>query len=260
MAEISLEIVDSVGWIVLNRPARGNSLSASLVESLIDATQTCIDSEAVHTVVFVGAGRHFCTGFDLEGVDQCTDADLLHRFVRIETLLDLVWRAPLRTVALAQGRAIGAGADLWAACDQRVLTVDSSLRFPGAGFGVVLGSRRLSLLVGETRALQWVSEGSTISSALALETGLASQLLANELDTARAQDLTEATSLVTHIRSAWQPAALAVDRLTYAALKQATQPASQVSADCDLAALVRSAARPGLQQRLVAYRDRHARR
>ncbi|MBM3407152.1 MAG: enoyl-CoA hydratase/isomerase family protein [Betaproteobacteria bacterium] len=249
MAEISFELVNSVGWIVLNRPTRGNALSASLVEDLIEAVQTCIDNDTVHTVVIAGAGRHFCTGFDLDGLDQSTDADLLHRFVRIERLLDLVWRAPLRTVAVAHGRAIGAGADLCVACDQRVLTADASVRFPGAGFGIVLGSRRLGLRVGETRALQWVSEGLTIDSKLALETGLASQLAADECD-----------AVTDRIRSALPLPELAVDRQSYAALKQAIRSASQESADCDLAALVRSASRPGLQQRLLAYRDRHARR
>lgn len=249
MGEISLEIVDSAGWIVLNRSARGNALSASLVECLIDAVQTCIDNKAVHTMVVVGAGRHFCTGFDLEGLDQCTDADLLHRFVRIETLLDLVWHAPLRTVAIAQGRAIGAGADLWVACDQRVLTAEASVRFPGAGFGIVLGTRRLSQLVGETRALQWVSEGLTIDSRLALETGLASRLAPDTFNVSP-----------DHIRSVSVLSELAVDRQCYAALKRAIRPASQESADRDLAALVRSGSRPGLQKRLAAYRDRHARR
>jgi len=260
MTEISFEIADSVGWLVLNRPARGNALSESLVESLLEAVQASIDHESVHTLVIAGEGRHFCTGFDLEGLDQCTDADLLHRFVRIETLLDLVWRAPLRTVAIAQGRAIGAGADLWVACDQRVLTAEASLRFPGAGFGIVLGTRRLSQLVGETRALQWVSEGLSIDSRLALETGLASRLASDPVSASTAPRSDEVNPVTAHIRTASALPDLAVDRHTYAALKQAIRPGSQASADSDLAALVRSASLPGLQQRLIAYRNRHARR
>ena len=35
----------------------------------------------MHTLVLRGRGRHFCTGFDLSGIDRETDATLRERFV-----------------------------------------------------------------------------------------------------------------------------------------------------------------------------------
>ena len=46
-------------------------------------------------------------------------------------------------MAVATGRAWGAGADLFASCDIRACTPDASFRFPGTAFGIVLGTRRL---------------------------------------------------------------------------------------------------------------------
>lgn len=256
--QAELSIAEGIGWITLNRPGRGNALSSDLVETLLAHLAECVTHPSVHTVAFAGAGRHFCTGFDLDQVEESTDGELLHRLVRIETLLDAVWRAPLRTVALAQGRVLGAGADLWVACDQRVLAADATVRFPGAGFGLVLGTWRLALRVGAERALEWTSSGMTIDASLAHQSSLASAVAQVDAP-ASAHEGGESG-----VRG-WPPAPLppspTVDRITYAALKAASREGNGLGAgaqsDRDLAALVRSAARPGLKARLLAYRDRN---
>ena len=164
-----------------------------------------------------------------------TDGDLLLRFVRVEQLLATLWHAPMRTVAIAQGRAWGAGADLFACCDERIGFEDSSFRFPGAGFGLVLGSRRLAERVGPDCARRWVIEGRHVEASEALKAGMASVLVADE--SAAAESLA-------------RRAAIAPE--TARAIRQATRADRR---DADLAALVRSASTPGLKGRIVAYRN-----
>ncbi len=261
--DATLDIFDGVGWITLSRPSRGNALSGDLVEALLAHLTWCVTDPQMHTVVFVGAGRHFCTGFDLDQLEQATDAGLLHRLIRIETLLDAVWRAPVRTLAIAQGRLMGAGADLWVACDQRVLAPEATVRFPGAGFGIVLGTRRLGLRVGAERALQWASASTSIDSALALQSGLATSVAAMVSPASTPREL--GLDSEPH---AWRLAQLTpppvVDRATYAALKAASRGGdgfgASADSDHDLASLVRSAAHPGLKERLLAYRRRSSQR
>ena len=281
--DATLEISDGIGWITLARPGRGNALSGDLVEALLGHLTRCVTDPLMHTVAFVGAGKHFCTGFDLEQLEQTTDAELLHRLIRIETLLDAVWRAPVRTVAIAQGRVLGAGADLWVACDQRVLAPEATLRFPGAGFGIVLGTRRLGLRVGAERALQWTSTGTSVDSTLAIQSGLATSVAATappspasgEAASSEAASSVAASGVArSHAQAphgepyTWRLAQLAplpsVDRATYAALKAASRGGdgfgASTDSDHDLASLVRSAARPGLKARLLAYRERSLKR
>ncbi len=234
--------------MVLDRPKRGNALSAEFVESLLEGVERACADVSAHTLVLRAQGRHFCTGFDLSDLDAQTDATLLHRFVRIETLLDALWRAPLRTVAIAQGRVMGAGADLFAACDRRMLAPGASLRFPGAGFGIVLGTRRLAARVGDATALQWVSEGTAVDARAALDAGLATAVLEHDLP--QDEPAAAAAAAATALAAIPLPS---VDRSTFAALRAAI---GDDGADADLAALVRSAARPGLKARLLAYRDR----
>jgi crotonobetainyl-CoA:carnitine CoA-transferase CaiB-like acyl-CoA transferase/enoyl-CoA hydratase/carnithine racemase len=258
-APIILQISDGIASIDLNRPQRGNALNIDLVEAVLDAVHSACHDPSVHTLMFAGAGRHFCTGFDLDGLESQSDGDLLLRFARIEALLDAVWRAPVRTVAIAHGRTWGAGADLFAACDLRIAATGASFRFPGAGFGIVLGTRRLAERVGTERARAWVSDGATVEAEQALACGLASRLV----------DLPQAGGDWRRLACGPAPA---IDRDTLAMIRSASRstggPGGDMLADADLAALVRSAtssitrstttgkAGPGLSERIAAYRDR----
>jgi enoyl-CoA hydratase/carnithine racemase len=235
------ETAGGVATLTLDRADRGNALSALLVEALQEAVDRACADPAVHTIVLRGAGRHFCTGFDLSDLDASSDGDLLLRFVRIESLLAALWHAPVRTVAVAQGRTWGAGADLFAACDLRLASSDASFRFPGAGFGLVLGTRRLAERVGPDQARQWVIDGLQVDAATAVQAGLATATLAGEEAAA-----TGAGPWVGRL------VAPVVDRETAARIRAATRADRR---DADLAALVRSASAPGLKARIAAYRD-----
>ncbi len=234
---------EGVATLTLAQPRRGNALSEALVEQLMAAVDGAAADASVHTLVLRGESPHFCTGFDL-GADTDTtqgggaprDGPLLWRFARIEQLLSLVWHAPLRTVAVAQGRAWGAGADLFAACDLRYAAPGTEWRFPGAGFGLVLGTRRLAQVVGSQAALDWVGHGRRIGCDEALARGFVTAVLPGADDGGPAP-----------------PPPLAVDRATYARLKAASRPDRR---DADLAALVQSACQPGTAARVQAYRSR----
>lgn len=239
---------DGTAVATLTNPARGNALSESMVETLIGRISECVEDPAVHTLVLNATGSHFCTGFDLGAQPSsspaepsenattlaATDGPLLWRFARIEHLLSLLWNAPLRTVAIGKGRTWGAGADLFAACDLRYASPGTEWRFPGAGFGLVLGTRRLASLVGQGRAMDWVAHGRRIEPPDAIACGFATELLEDP--------------------EQWQERLplLAVDRSTYSQLKAATRPDLGQG---DLAALVRSAALPGLAERLEKYKS-----
>ena len=131
----------------LNRPEKLNALNADMVEGLLQAMKEAVAKDS-QLVVFRGAGRAFCAGFDLSDLADMSDADLLFRFVRIETLLQAIYTARMPTLALVHGRCFGAGADIVASCSQRIASADSSFRMPGLQFGIVLGTRRLAALIG----------------------------------------------------------------------------------------------------------------
>lgn len=226
--------------LLLSRPERGNSLSHDLVEALHEGLDGALQDGA-RLVVIEGEGRNFCTGFDLGDLERSSDADLLARFVRIELLLARLWAAPFATLAIAKGNTFGAGADLFASCARRIALPESRFAFPGAAFGLVLGTRRLAERIGRDRAQELVASGATVDAQTALRFGLATEAIEpRDIDAAIENASASASRL---------------DATTFSEIRVALA-GGDPGLDADLAMLVRSAARPGLRRRIVEYRER----
>jgi enoyl-CoA hydratase len=151
-------------------------------------------------------------------------------------LLHLVASSPCLTVAFAHGRNFGAGVDLFAACRHRYSAADASFRMPGLRFGLVLGTRRFADLVGYAKAREVLEQTRQMSATEAADIGLVTRLV--EAD-GRADAVAQALQVATLFDPATQ-------QHLYRVL-DAERP------DQDLADLVRSASRPGLKSRILAY-------
>jgi enoyl-CoA hydratase len=228
---------DGATWtFTLARADKRNALSAELVDSLLVAIEEAHADPDARLLVFRGEGRNLSAGFDFAGIEDASEGDLLLRFVRIETLLAAVWNSPCLTVGLAHGRNFGAGVDLFAACRRRIAAPDATFRMPGLRFGLVLGTRRFVELVGAARAGAILGEARVFDADEAHAMGFVDTLA----------DPSQWDQAIATARST----ADALDRTTRVALYSATRPDHD---DADLAALVRSAARAGLKDRIACY-------
>ena len=179
MSLVTTALADGVLTATLRRADKGNALDAALVEDL-RAAVILADSPEVRLLVLRGEGKALCTGFDVGDIGAQTDAGLLARFVAIELLLQEVRHAPVPTLAWGHGRMFGAGADLFAACTWRLADPAARFAFPGARFGLVLGTRRLASVVGEAMALALTVRGQGLDAAAALGCGLATAIVAQD--------------------------------------------------------------------------------
>jgi enoyl-CoA hydratase/carnithine racemase len=210
-------------------------LTPALVEDLITALD---QPDNVRMAVIRGEGKHFCAGFDLSDISELSDGDLLWRFVRIELLLQKIYHSPFPIVALGHGQIVGAGADLFVACWHRVAAPCAELKMPGWNFELALGTGRLAALIGQDAARDMLIDTRSISAEQAREIGLASDLIEKE----GWEDLV--TTLAARARAL--PTEATTNMLALTGSK---------NAELDLAALVRSAARPGLKSRIDKYRN-----
>lgn len=232
---VTLHCDGEVWTLALARAEKRNALSATLVEELIELVQRA-PAEGAKVLVFRGEGKNFSAGFDLSDADQQSEGDLVLRFVRVEMLLQAVASSPCLTVALAHGRTFGAGVDLVASCRQRYATLDSSFRMPGLKFGLVLGTRRFGEIVGCEQASALQEEAATFDAPRAQQLGFLHGIAAQE----------DWPGIVERARTR----AAALPEWSRGALYEVL---SSQQADTDLAWLVRSAARPGLKQRIADY-------
>lgn len=219
----------------INRPDKLNALSADLVEALITTFDEAA-SARVPVVTLSGEGRCFSAGFDMSGVESQSEGDLLLRFVRIEILLNKIAASPCFTVAFAHGKNFGAGVDLIAACNMRIATHDAKFRMPGLKFGLVLGTGRFARIVGTLEARRILETSDTFDVERALQNGFIERIASIEQ---RSNVISEAIDRVAALPA--QSRALLYQVL------------DTEHADADLAALVRSAATPGLKRRIDAY-------
>lgn len=232
-----LQIVrhDDHWTFTLNRPDKRNALSAKLIEDLIAG----VDAAHAHNIpalFFYGSGKNFSAGFDFSGYETQSEGDLVLRMIRIETLLQKIACSPALTVAFARGKNFGAGVDIIAACKLRYATPDATFRMPGLKFGLVLGTRRFRTIVGTKHALNILGEARSFDATHALNIKFLSECVV-EHDWQ-------------HKSSSALQAALALDADTrqqlYAAL-------DLNDANADMAALVHSASKPGLKNRIQNY-------
>lgn len=228
---------DGVTRITLNRPDKANALNDAMVDALGDALAAAAQ-DGTRLLVLDSNGRHFCAGFDLSDLDDCSDGDLLLRFVRIETVLQTLYHLPFPTLALARGRAMGAGADLFAACSRRIAAPGTWFRMPGLAFGILLGTRRLAARIGADAAREIQNATRSFDATEAHALGFASAILEED-------DWPAAIDAATTAANTLAPDATA-------ALFEATVADSRAE---DMAGLVASAARPGLKARIQAYRE-----
>ncbi len=223
-------------WVFrLARPEKRNALSAELVEALLAG----LDDAHRHDIpllVFRGEGKNFSAGFDFTGYEDQSEGDLLLRFVRIEMLLEAIASSPSMTLGLCHGRSFGAGVDVFAACQRRVCAPQASFRMPGLKFGLVLGSRRFGELVGAGNALSILGQARAFDAEAAASMGFVQ-------DVVQEQDWPQ---VIAQCREASQ--ALSCDARTRLHRVLGGQ-----SSNDDMAELVRSAAQPGLKQRIAQY-------
>ncbi|SEK52267.1 Enoyl-CoA hydratase/carnithine racemase [Pseudoxanthomonas sp. GM95] len=236
--ELRVERAGTTLTLTLDRADKRNALSPSLVDALLGAVQAAYH-DGTELLVLRGEGKNFCAGFDLSDYAEASEGDLLLRFVHIEQLLQAVAHAPFETVALVHGRNFGAGVDLICSCDRRIASADASFMMPGLGFGLVLGTRRYAARVGAVRARSVLGDGMTFDAATAVHDGFLTQIAETDTWPALLEQL-QTTTLPRLSGDAWR-------RLDSALLAD--------TRDADMAALVASAAVPGIHERIRRYRE-----
>jgi enoyl-CoA hydratase/carnithine racemase/mannose-6-phosphate isomerase-like protein (cupin superfamily) len=123
--------------LTLNRPDKLNAMNGAMMRELEEAVLRAQREPGVNAILLKGAGRAFCTGYDIAPSDG-GDADAIEptlegwrRFGKrcIDNLMT-VWSCDLPVVCAVQGYALGGGLELVAACDFAVASEDAQFGEP----------------------------------------------------------------------------------------------------------------------------------
>lgn len=137
---VDIQTHNDVAVVTLNRPAKRNALNMAMLEDLRAVQLEVGNAKAM---VLCGAGPVFCAGADLSGVREDDYHEALNAVLRGFVAL------PMPVVAHAHGAALGAGVQLLAVSDLRVLTPGCEVAVPAARLGLVVHHWTVRRLMSE---------------------------------------------------------------------------------------------------------------
>jgi enoyl-CoA hydratase len=163
--------------LTLNRPAKLNALSAELRDALTEAIADAAVDERVRVIAIAGAGRAFCSGYDLTEAAPPTAwqwRDVLGRDVRA-TLA--IWACPKPVIAQVHGYALAGGLELAMACDLVVAAEGSQLGEPEIRFGSAPVTLLMPFVIGQKKTRELLLTGDLIGAAEAERIGLVNRVV-----------------------------------------------------------------------------------
>ena len=164
--------------LTLNRPAKLNAISAELREALSAAVAAAVDDERVRVIVIAGAGRAFCSGYDLSEA-QPVDAWGWREVLAADVAAILaIWRCPKPVIAQVHGYALAGGLELAMACDLIVAADDARLGEPEIRFGSAPVTLLMPFLIGQKRTRELLMTGDLIDAREAERIGLVNRVVA----------------------------------------------------------------------------------
>ncbi|MBG6179437.1 enoyl-CoA hydratase/isomerase family protein [Arthrobacter sp. CAN_A1] len=185
---IDLTIENNVAEIVLNAPAKLNSLNEEALgelSSAYDDAAAAAASGAVRALVLRGEGRAFCAGRDISNVHPETDDAVAYLGGLVTPLLRKMAEFPAPTFAAAHGACLGVGLGLLVATDVVYVAENAKLGSPFANLGATLDSGGHWLFterLGAHRTLDLIYTAELMTGADAVAAGLFSRVMpADEL-------------------------------------------------------------------------------
>jgi enoyl-CoA hydratase/carnithine racemase len=192
-SQILLDIADGVAVLTLNRPAKMNAYTRTMMAEMIDAFDRTDADDSVRAVIVTGAGeKAFCAGADLtpenggvpfasaEAVEDLSDVRVRDGGGMI-TLRMFQSKKPL--IGAINGASVGVGATMQLPMDMRLASTTARYGFVFAKRGLVpeaASSWFLPRLVGMPLALEWCMTGRIFGAEEALRGGLVRSLHAPE--------------------------------------------------------------------------------
>ncbi len=151
---VLVETKEHICTVTLNRPEKRNALNPELLRLMKDAFSSIKPGGEVRVVVLRGVGeKAFCAGADLTAVlSEEGGGDV------VQDALESVVNCPCPVIAMIYGYAVGAGCDLAAACDFRIIADSARIGINPVKIGLVYSPKAIARLInligpGYTREL-----------------------------------------------------------------------------------------------------------
>lgn len=179
---IELTVESGIATLTLNRPDKRNAMSDAMRSEFIDALERVGADKAIRALVLTGAGKAFCAGGDVAGMEKRMNAPAgevgfngWHRQQRVHRTQSLLHTCPKPVIAAVNGAASGLGADTALACDFIIASEWASFTWSYIHRGIVPDGGGMYFLprrVGLPKAKELIFTGRKVDVDEALSLGI----------------------------------------------------------------------------------------
>ena len=167
-------------WLTLNRPQALNALDSALVGALQRELAAAEADDGTKVVVLRGAGRAFCSGYDLaeEETNVVDGAEAWHGILAhdVEVTMQL-FTLSKPTIAAVHGWVLAGGCELAMACDLVVATEDARFGEPEIRFGSGPVTLLMPFVIGMKKTNELLLTGDAVDAAEAHRLGLVNHVV-----------------------------------------------------------------------------------
>ena len=173
-----------IARLTLNRPARLNAIALRTPPALETAVARANEDDEVHVIVLDGAGRSFCSGYDLKDFAETPGASPTVQEVPWDPLQDYrlvtgftrsfmsLHHSGKPTICKVRGHAVGGGSDLALCCDLVVMAEEARIGYPPARVWGCPTTAMWVYRLGPEKAKRMLLTGDTVSGREAAAMGL----------------------------------------------------------------------------------------
>ncbi len=194
---LSYETAGRIARITLNRPERLNAIDEKMPGEIRAAVEMANADDGIHVIVLAGAGRGFCSGYDLKafaetkgenpGVQSMPwDPMVDYRFMKqcTDDFFSL-WRSYKPVICKVHGYAVAGGSDIALCADIVVMAEDAKIGYPPARVWGCPTTAMWVFRIGAEKAKRMLLTGDLVDGRKAKEMGLVYDAVpAAELDAA----------------------------------------------------------------------------
>ena len=170
---------DYIGTITLNRQESLNTFNMQMARDLNDALDEMDQDSDVRVIIVHGAGKGFCAGIDVNGLDGKSPCELYEWVSEMEKMSLTIANMAKPVIASVHGIAVANGIGLVASADLAVVTKDARFGATAVKVGLFCMGPAvpLSRCLGRKKALELLLTGDWIDATEAERIGLVNQVV-----------------------------------------------------------------------------------
>jgi len=196
---IKVEKEGKLATLTLNRPESLNAIHPPFHREIEDIWGDVARDTDINAIILTGAGRAFCAGGDVKGMDSRSDPDEARRFSLMTVsnarrMIQNMLMIEQPVIGAINGDAVGLGATIALFCDVVIAAERARFGDPHVKVGIVAGDGGAIIwpaLIGVSRAKEFLMTGKLINAVEAERIGLVNHAVPQDEVMPKAKELAQ---------------------------------------------------------------------